>query len=297
VERENIAWHVSELGNCPNALVCCPFKDSGCNIKEKRHQLGKHLSESVVDHQLKQQQKLSQLLNEKKELKQDLASNEDQCLLKQLRDENAELKEKLVAFGEQQLRHEQVISQLQRRLLADGGGLDSLMWHSLGFEPSHDIMLSRCGRALLRLDVKGISMPYSSTPFLAHQSGYMAKINVTIEKEGSSWLAKKHLHISLMPTIGSNDDKLAWPFKIRYTIVLVDQRDFGLNIRKTIDPERLDGSLVEFCFGAPSVLRIANSMLNMVPSMLCVSWPPSSWASSSCYVRNNVIIIYVEVDN
>ena len=288
--------------------------------------MGKHLTDSVVEHQLKQQQKISQLQDENKELKQKLVANEEQHQLKQqqeisqLQDENKELKQKLVANEEQhqlkqlqdenkelnqkvvvneehQLKQQQVISQLQQRLVANEGGLDSLMWNSLGFESLNGTMLSRCGRALLQLNVKQVPMPYSSKPFLAHQSGYMAKIDVAFGREGTSWRAQKQLQISLKPTVGSNDDKLAWPFRIRHTIVLVDQQDYGQNIRKTIEPDRIDGSLVEYCFGAPLILRTASSTLDMLPTMLCVSWPPAPFGSSKSYVRNNIIIIYVEVDN
>jgi hypothetical protein len=75
VKRENMARHVSVSGNCPNTLLSCPFKDAGCDVKEKRHQLQKHLADSVVEHQLKQQQKISRLQDKSKELEQKLVVN------------------------------------------------------------------------------------------------------------------------------------------------------------------------------------------------------------------------------
>ena len=233
--------------------------------------MGKHLKDSVVEHQLKQQQKISQ----------------QQQKISQLQDENKELKQKLVANEEHQLKQQQMISQLQQRLLANERGLDSLMWNSLGFESSNGTMLSRCGRALLQLNVKQVPMPYSSKPFLAHQSVSMAKINVAFGEVRT----QKQLQVSLKPTVGSNDDKLTWPFKIRHTIVLIDQQDYGQNIRKTIEPDSLDGSLVEYCFGAPLILRAASSTTDMLPAMLCVSWPPVSFGSPKYYIRNDIIII------
>jgi hypothetical protein len=71
--------HVSESGDCPNTVIPCPFKDAGCDCKIQRHQLQTHLTDSVVEHQLKQQLKISQ----------------QQQMISKLQSENTELKQML----------------------------------------------------------------------------------------------------------------------------------------------------------------------------------------------------------
>ena len=78
-----------------------------------------------------------------------------------------------------------------------------------------------------------------------------------------------------------------------HTIAVIDQRDNTLNISKTIEPDKLDGSLAEYCFGVPSSLRAVNNELDMIPAMLSVPW--SSFSGN--HIRNNTIIICVQVDN
>jgi TNF receptor-associated factor 2/TNF receptor-associated factor 3/TNF receptor-associated factor 4 len=113
-----MARHVSVSGNCPNTLLSCPFKDAGCDVKEKRHQLQKHLADSVVEHQLKQQQKISRLQDKSKELEQKLVVNAETQLKQQqkiflLQYKNEELKQKLVVNAETQLKQQQKIFLLQ----------------------------------------------------------------------------------------------------------------------------------------------------------------------------------------
>ena len=130
----------------------------------------------------------------------------------------------------------------------------------------------------------------------------MATINVASRRRKVLCAVSGHLvedvfrtqiEVSLKPAVGSSDDKLTWPFKIRHTIALIDQRNNTRNISKTIEPDKLDGSLAEYCFGVPSSLRAVNNELDMIPAMLSVPW--SSFSGN--HIRNNTIIICVQVDN
>ena len=229
--------------------------------------MGKHLTDSVVEHQLKQQQKISQLQDENKELKQTSEEHQlkQQQMISQLQDENKELKQRLV----------------------ENEWLNSGVWNWCGPESSPLMILSNCGRALLRVNSKQLQGQYESKPFLAHHSGYMARIRVDFFSD---------IHVYLSISQGNHDDKLTWPFKIRHTITLVDQQDDGQNICKTIEPDNLDERLAEYCFGAPKVrsFSVRLTSLRIKHAMLSV---PLEILSTQSYTKNNTIVIKVEVDN
>ena len=222
--------------------------------------MGKHLTDSVVEHQLKQQQKISQLHDENKELK----------------DENRKLKQRLV----------------------ENEWLISGVWNWCGPESLPVVMLSNCGRALLRVSSKQLQKWHMSNPFLAHHSGYMATIIVDFASESIEAKAKpNHLLVQFSLSRGSHDDKLTWPFKMRHIITLVDQQAGGQNISKTVEPDKIDERLAKHCFGAPGYVVLNSHTLNLLrveQAMLCV---PLEILSTQSYIKNNTIIIKVEVDN
>ena len=247
----------------------------------------KHLTDSLVEHQLKQQQMISE---------QQQKVDEQQQKISQLQDESKQLKQKLVANEKHQHRQELMISQLQgenkelKQRLLENEWLNSGAWNWCG-----PAMLSRCGRVLLWISAEN-ELHYRSEPFLAHHSGYMARIQV--EFSGEQKAAKpEHLCVSLRPDRGSHDDKLTWPFKFLHTITLLDQQDDAKNISRTIDPCKFDDSLATYCFGSPSVIRALDRdrklpELHIRHAMLCVPWRE---LNSRSYIKNNTIIIGVEV--
>ncbi|XP_062505753.1 TNF receptor-associated factor 4-like isoform X2 [Corticium candelabrum] len=79
VERRHLKNHASELGDCPNTLLLCVFKDVGCDVTVKRHEMEQHLTTAVVQHQIKQHQMVKALRDKNKTL----------------RDENKQIKESL----------------------------------------------------------------------------------------------------------------------------------------------------------------------------------------------------------
>ena len=232
--------------------------------------MGKHLTDSVVEHQLKQQLKISQLQDENRELKQ--TSEEHQLKQQQLQNENKELKQRLV----------------------ENEWLNSGVWNWCEPESSPLMVLSNCGRALLRVNSKRLKGCHKSKPFLAHHSGYMATIVVNFSLGILAKANPNHLLVYLSLSPGSHDDKLTWPFKICHTITLVDQQDDGQNISKTIKPDK---RLAEYCFDNPNDFRefdISLNVLRVQHAMLCV---PLEILPTRSYTKNNTIIIKVEVDN
>ena len=237
----------------------------------------KHLTDSVVEHQLKQQQKISQLQDENKELKQTSEEHQlkQQQMISQLQDENKELKQRLV----------------------ENEWLNSGEWNWCGPESSPLMILSNCGRALLRVNSKQLQGHYESKPFLAHHSGYMARIKVDFSSGIITKAKPNHLLVYLSISQGNYDNKLTWPFKIRHTITLVDQQGGGQNISKTTEPDKFDGILADYCFRHPRFPAIYSPELNLIrveQAMLCV---PLEILSTRSYTKNNTIIVKVEVDN
>ena len=242
--------------------------------------MGKHLTDSVVEHQLKQQQKISQL-------QQRLAANEgrqfnQQQEISQLQDENKELKDEN--------------KELKQRLV-ENEWLNSGVWNWCGPESSPLMILSNCGRALLRVNSKQLQGWYESKPFLAHHSGYMARIRIDFSSGIITKAKPNHLRVFLSISQGNHDDNLTWPFKICHIITLVDQQAGGQHISKTIEPDKIDERLAKCCFGDPRIpVKYSHKLhlLRVEQAMLCV---PLEVLSTRSYIKNNTIIIKVEVDN
>jgi hypothetical protein len=275
VKRERMKWHLSEEGNCPKVLLCCPFKDSGCSAKVERDQLGKHLTDNMIDHQVKQQIKISQLE----------AENENQKLeIKELQDESKQSKLKI-----KELQNEN--GKLKERLNSNEDWLISNVLKRCG--PGSPAMLSRCGQAVMRLHVDKPTMicstrftlHYESKPFLACRSGILVKVEVDFPSNYPSTSttvttteAGPHLTVSLIPVPPVPD------FTIRYTIKVIDQQDDNQDITKTVK----------------SNLRLETNEGDAMPChstktlpKLCV---PQHILLSRKYVKNNTIIIYVDTD-
>ena len=308
--------------------------------------MGKHLTDSVVEHQLKQQQKISQLQVENRELKQTSEEHQlkQQQMISQLQDENRELKqtseehqlkqqqmisqlqdenrELKQTSEEHQLKQQQMISQLQdenrelkqtseehqlklqqlqdankelKQGLVENEWLNSGVWNWCEPESSPLMMLSNCGRALLRVNSKQLQGQHKSKPFLANHSGYMATIVVNFSHGIVARAKPNHLLVYLMVSQGSSgDNKLTWPFKLRHTITLVDQQTDGFDVSMTIEPDKIDAWLAIHRFGHVCV-PIDNETLTryVEPAMFCV---PLGFLSAQSYIKNN-IVIKVEIDN
>ncbi|XP_062505974.1 uncharacterized protein LOC134182570 isoform X2 [Corticium candelabrum] len=231
--------HVSELGDCPNTIMSCVFKDVGCDVTVKRHEMEQHLTTAVVEHQIKQHQ-----------------------IVKALRDENKQIKETLHFVNS-------ALIQL--------------------FSSQSEDIVSYCGKAIVRFAVSnGEVKNKTSKHFFVHSNGYKVALRI--------WSMDGCLCAALIPVHGDRDRKLRWPFILRHTITLVGQQHHEDTIKMTIDPVTLDKDLVMYCFHGPNTICVSNDRLNKLRcknASLCVS---ESVLFTEKYVKNEAIVVVVEVD-
>jgi TNF receptor-associated factor 2/TNF receptor-associated factor 3/TNF receptor-associated factor 4 len=280
VNRENMENHVSEVGDCPNTILSCPFEAAGCDFACKRCEVDKHLAMDVLQHQLKQQQ---MIMTQQQTTRVQLQAMAEQ--LSQLQDENKELKRKQATTDDS-------ISWLR-----------SVMWQVFKQSCQDMSMVSTCGQALVRVNIMSGNW-HESGSFLAHPLGYMATINIIYQSgDRSMKRPPRDLYIGLCLARGKQDDRLDWPFKKRHTITLIDQQAKGKqSISKTIDPSALDDSLNDYCFSRAGHYEDESSRADDVDlyqlrtqhAMLYVS---HSALRTHNYVKNDTILIEVRVDN
>ena len=170
------------------------------------------------------------------------------------------------------------------------------------FTSSEETVLSSSGRTMIKLFVKrSPARGYiSSLPFCAHHTGYEAKLYLrhigtypTFELGilQDCWIA----HLVLIK--GNRDDKLRWPFPFRYTITLLDQQTHQDDIKTTLDPATFDDRIwsMFYCKPDPSnTFAIGPEYQNFMKRMFHV---PESLLLSAKYMKNDNIVMVVEVDN
>ena len=154
--------------------------------------------------------------------------------------------------------------------------------------PSEDIV-SCCGKAIVRFTVSNDTVSNkTSKHFFAHSNGYKA----TLE----TWPEDGDLCAALVPVGGDRDSQLSWPFKLRHTITLVGRQHREDDIKMTIDPVTLDEHLVEYCFSMPDTVYFVDDRLEKLRCTKASLRVSKSVLFTEKYVKNEEIVIIVEVD-
>ena len=167
------------------------------------------------------------------------------------------------------------------------------------FASSEETVLSSSGRTMIKLFVKrsragGV---ISSSTFRAHHTGYEAKLELYpscihgLDTLKDCWIAV------LAPTEGNRDDELSWPFPFRHTITLLDQQTHQDDIKTTVDPATLDDWIRRYYYCKPSTFftsKLRPEHLNFTKRMFHI---PESLLLSAKYMKNDNIVMVVEVDN
>eukprot|EP00118_Oscarella_pearsei_P014974 m.131784 g.131784 ORF g.131784 m.131784 type:complete len:181 (+) comp38052_c0_seq1:33-575(+) len=72
-----------------------------------------------------------------------------------------------------------------------------------------------------------------SDPFYIKQAGHRMKLKLEFSKSSG-------IGISMIPTEGEYDQVIKWPFRQKYSLVVVDQRRNGLDRKYVVEKEILD---------------------------------------------------------
>ena len=241
-----------------------------------------HLTTAVVQHQIKQHQTVKALRDENKSLRDENKTLRDEN--KTLRDETKTLRDvnKTLRDDNKTLRDEN--KQIKESLHFVNSALIQL------FASPNENIVSCCGKAIVLFTVTYGEVPHkTSKHFFAHSNGYKATLKI--------WPENGDLCAALVPVHGNRDRELRWPFRLRHTITLTGRRHHEDDIKMTIDPVTLDEDLVAYCFHSPNRSYFPNESLNYRRCTKASLYVPRSVLFTRKYVKNEEIVIVVEVDN
>ena len=157
------------------------------------------------------------------------------------------------------------------------------------FSSQSEDIVSCCGKAIVRFTVSNVKVSNkTSEHFFAHSNGYKATLKI--------WPEDGDMCAALVPVRSERDRKLSWPFRLRHTITLVGLQHHEDDIKMTIDPVTLDKELVAYCFHSPYTNYIPDDRLKKLRCTKASLRVSKSVLFTEKYVKNEDIVIAVEVD-
>ena len=206
--RHQIDSHIDRQGTCPNALLDCDFKNSGCQFQGKRSDLLKHIESNAISHLSLVTVKLTQELEATKEK---LADTETRLAL-------AEGK-----LADLELQH---YEELNRRSLSLSPIQPSKFIHTWRIENWSQKVLAAKRK---RNPVTNIT----SARFYVYP-GYHLYLRAHPSGDGDT--AVSYLGVFLWVTEGKYDKDIKWPFPFSYDLEVLDQQPNGNDISYALSP-------------------------------------------------------------
>ena len=202
--RHQMDSHIDRQGTCPNTLLDCDFKNSGCEFQGKRSDLSKHIEFNVVSHLSLVAMKLTTTTEELEATKERLAEAEDK-------------------LADMELQH---YEELNRRSLSLPPDQPKKFIHTWRIETwSQKVQAAERNTN----PVKDIH----SDPFYVYP-GY--HLRLLAYPNGDRDSAVSCLGTFLVATEGKFDTRVEWPFPFSFDLEVVDQQSNGNDIFHELSP-------------------------------------------------------------
>ena len=207
IERQHLEEHLDEM--CPLQVVECEFSYAGCEVQCQRQHMQDHVNEKVKAHLSLVSEKVSQQLEEGKELDSRIKELEDK-----IEEQDSTIQEQQTTINQQIVAIASALTQVAIAL-----DMNKLVVPPV-FVPLPDIVMTDFKKHKIAGD------KWYSPPFYSHIGGYKMCLCVDANGDGSG--EATHVSVFCCLNRGEYDDQLKWPFRGDITIQLLNQiRDEG----------------------------------------------------------------------